>query len=180
MVLHIDRKRGCLYGCMALRLFHPYNKTHMEVSLNNIDETKRFAEMFGRRLKGGEVLELTGDVGSGKTTFTKGLAMGLDIKDDVQSPSFTISRTYDCRDGLTLHHYDFYRLREPGIMQYDLAESVSDPKTITVVEWGETVSGVLPKERFKLHFSVGPSEDQRQVSTSSSDLGLKELYAAWN
>lgn len=148
--------------------------------MSSADETKRFGELLGRRLKGGEVFELVGDVGSGKTTFTKGLAVGLGVKDDVQSPSFTISRTYNCRDGLTMQHYDFYRLPEPGIMQHDLAESVGDPGVISVVEWGETVAEVLPSKRFRLCFKTGPGEDQRQISANSSDPILKELYAAWN
>lgn len=152
----------------------------MEVLLNNLNETKRFAGCVAQRLKGGEVLELVGDVGSGKTTFTKGLAEGLGVEDDVQSPSFTISRTYDCRDGLSLHHYDFYRLPEPGIVKYDLAESVDNEKAVTVVEWGETVDGVLPKNRIKLYFRAGQTENQRLVSTVSTNLALKEAYAAWD
>lgn len=102
---------------------------------------------IGAALKGGEVFELIGDVGAGKTTFVKGLAQGLEITDDVQSPSFTINRSYQGRDGLTLSHYDFYRLADAGIMSLEIAESLSDPKNIVVVEWGESVRDVLPEKR---------------------------------
>ena len=102
---------------------------------------------IGATLKGGEVFELIGDVGAGKTTFVKGLARGLKITDDVQSPSFTINRNYAGRDGLVLNHYDFYRLTDAGIMAMEIAESLTLPKNITVVEWGESVRDILPPER---------------------------------
>ncbi len=113
---------------------------------------------IGAKLKGGEVLELIGDVGAGKTTFVKGLAEGLKIDDDVQSPSFTINRNYAARDGLTLNHYDFYRLNDAGIMNMEIAESLSDPQNITVVEWGESVRDVLPDARIVVRINYLPDE----------------------
>jgi tRNA threonylcarbamoyladenosine biosynthesis protein TsaE len=117
---------------------------------------------IGLKLRGGEVLELIGDVGAGKTTFVKGLALGLGIEDDVQSPSFTISRVYDGRDGLTLNHYDFYRLADAGIMKMEIAESIAMPKNITVVEWGESVRDVLPIEKITVKIDYLP-ESGRDV-----------------
>ena len=102
---------------------------------------------IGAKLRGGEVLELIGDVGAGKTTLVKGLARGLAVDANVQSPSFTINRNYPARDGLILNHYDFYRLADAGIMKMEIAESLSQPQNITVVEWGESVRDVLPAAR---------------------------------
>ena len=113
---------------------------------------------ISRTLQGGEIFELIGDVGAGKTTFVKGLARGLNVTDDVQSPSFTINRNYECRDGLTLNHYDFYRLAEAGVMTMEIAESLHDPKNITVVEWGESVRDVLPPERTVVKITYLPDE----------------------
>jgi len=113
---------------------------------------------IGRTLQGGEIFELIGDVGAGKTTFVKGLAHGLGVTDDVQSPSFTINRNYQCRNRLTLNHYDFYRLHEAGIMTIEIAESLHDPKNITVVEWGESVRDVLPPERIVVKITYLPDE----------------------
>lgn len=149
----------------------------MKIVLSSLDETKHFAARLGAVLEGGEVLELTGDVGSGKTTFTKGLAEGLGVTDDVQSPSFTISRVYKGRDGLELHHYDFYRLPDPGIMRYDLSESTNDSKAVTVVEWAETVEDVLPKERVAITFTYGKGETQRIVHVENPTSKIKEVYA---
>jgi tRNA threonylcarbamoyladenosine biosynthesis protein TsaE len=157
-----------------------YNQGVMEHMVDSLDETMRLAVWLGGQLRGGEVLELVGDVGSGKTTFTKGLARGLGVDDDVQSPSFTISRVYVARDGLELHHYDLYRLAEPGIMQYDIAESVQYPKVVTVIEWGETVSGLLPKNRIRLDFHSGELETERRIVLHTEDTKLEEAYATWH
>lgn len=134
----------------------------MIIEVTNEQEMKSFGARLGRLLRGGEVIELVGDVGAGKTTFTKGLAVGLDIDEDVQSPSFTISRVYSARDGLTLAHYDFYRLHEAGIMGDELKETILNQKTITVIEWGGIVEGALPVDRLTLSI-VTPSETVRRI-----------------
>lgn len=126
----------------------------------NESETRAFGEALGRMLRGGQTLELIGDVGAGKTTFTKGLALGLGISEDVQSPSFTISRVYEARDGLALAHYDFYRLNDAGILRDELSEAMQDTSVITVIEWADIVEGVLPDSRIRISFS-SPSEDVR-------------------
>lgn len=129
--------------------------------------TKELGQKIAATLKGGEVFELIGDVGAGKTTFVKGLAAGLGVEDDVQSPSFTISRMYEARDGLQLAHYDFYRLNDPGIMANELQEMVGDPTTITVIEWADIVEGVLPEGHFTLRFSA-PTETTRRIEASGT------------
>lgn len=134
----------------------------MTVDIFSEDEMKRLGRSIGASLKGGEVFELIGDIGAGKTTFTKGLAAGLAVDDDVQSPSFTISRTYQARDGIQLVHYDFYRLDDPGIMANEIAELVQDPTSVTVIEWADVVGGILPKEHIRVHITA-PSETARQV-----------------
>lgn len=125
--------------------------------------TKELGEQIGLQLKGGEVFQLVGDVGAGKTTFVKGLAVGLGIEEDVQSPSFTISRVYEGRDGLQLVHYDFYRLTDPGIMASEVAEMVSDPFSVTVIEWADIVEGVLPENHYTITFA-SPTEDSRAIT----------------
>lgn len=135
------------------------------------DEKMRdFGAQIGAKLKGGEVFELIGDVGAGKTTFVKGLAEGLKISDDVQSPSFTISRSYFARDNLTLNHYDFYRLNDAGIMKMEIAESFADKQNITIVEWGENVREVLPQDRITIQINYLP-EIGREI-----ELEIPEKY----
>ena len=137
----------------------PYSRCMFE--LRGDDATRAFGTRIGILLRGGEVIELIGDVGAGKTTFVKGLGVGLGIDDDVQSPSFTLSRIYDARDGLQLHHYDFYRLTEAGVVGQELAESVDEPTAITVVEWGQTVQDVLPDDHAVIRLNYTPDGDGR-------------------
>ncbi len=130
------------------------------------DEMKAFGVRLGALFSGGEVVELIGDVGAGKTTLAKGIAQGLAVDEAVQSPSFTISRVYDGRDGLVLAHYDFYRLADAGIMAEELRETISDPQTVTIIEWGGVVEGVLPTDRLTVRIE-SPTENSRQLSIVS-------------
>ena len=100
------------------------------------------------------VIELVGDVGAGKTTFTKGLARGLEITEEITSPTFTISKVYENSCGQKLVHYDFYRLENPGIMVEDLFENLQDPQTVTVIEWADTVSEILPANHLRLEILI--------------------------
>lgn len=146
----------------------------MKKELASEQETKTLGESLGRLLRGGEVLELVGDVGAGKTTFTKGLALGLSIDEPIQSPTFTISRVYDARDDLVLAHYDFYRLGDAGIMNDELHETIYDPQTVTVIEWADIVEGVLPEHRIRIQFE-STSEEGRTVTIEGPQEILEKL-----
>lgn len=143
----------------------------MIIEVNNEQATKDLASKIGSVLVGGEVFELVGDVGAGKTTFVKGLAKGLAVEDEVQSPSFTISRVYEAHNNLQLVHYDFYRLSDAGIMANEVAEMTHDDQTITVIEWADIVEGVLPENRYTIRFE-SPSELVR-IITIPDLLGAK-------
>jgi tRNA threonylcarbamoyladenosine biosynthesis protein TsaE len=125
----------------------------------------RFGEWLGARLEGGEMIELVGDVGAGKTTFTRGLAKGLEIIEPIQSPTFTVSREYEASQSRRLAHYDFYRLGEAGLMAEEIQETISEPGTVTVVEWSDVVSDVLPAQRITLTIRpVAQDESAREVT----------------
>ena len=130
-------------------------------NINSTDGMIKLGYEIGASLLGGEVLELVGDVGAGKTTFTEGLAKGIGVLETVQSPSFTISRVYE-GEKLQLKHYDFYRLAEPGILAAEISESLAEPDNITVVEWAESVSDILPEDRTRIVFQP-TSENSRKV-----------------
>lgn len=145
----------------------------MTIEIRSEAEMKTFGEKLAKLLLGGDVVELIGDVGAGKTTLTKGLATGLGIDDDVQSPSFTISRVYEAGDK-TLAHYDFYRLHDAGIMADELHETIYEPHTITVVEWAHSVDDVLPRERIVL--AITPtSEMARTVAVTAPPRIMERL-----
>ncbi|MNH58565.1 tRNA threonylcarbamoyladenosine biosynthesis protein TsaE [compost metagenome] len=125
-------------------------------------EMKQFGARLGALLRGGETIELVGDVGAGKTTLTKGIALGMKIDEDVQSPSFTISRVYEAAQGLELAHYDFYRLHDAGIMANELHETLHNPKSVTIIEWADIIKGILPKDHLRIGLT-SPTETTRRV-----------------
>ncbi|MBR6166600.1 tRNA (adenosine(37)-N6)-threonylcarbamoyltransferase complex ATPase subunit type 1 TsaE [Candidatus Saccharibacteria bacterium] len=121
-----------------------------------------FGRNFAANLSAPAVIELIGDVGAGKTTFTRGLAAGLGVEEPISSPSFTISRFYQ-GEKYTLTHYDFYRLDDPGLMADDLAESIGDQNNITVIEWGESIADILPAEHYRISIRY-IDENTREVN----------------
>lgn len=141
----------------------------MVIEVNNEVDTKNFGFKLGTKLNGGEIIELVGDIGAGKTTLVKGIAQGLGIDDSVQSPSFTVSRVYKARDGLKLAHYDFYRLKDAGIMAHELTETIHSPKTVTVIEWANPVSHILPTHRISIKITI-TTETARKLKVTGIDL----------
>ena len=126
--------------------------------IQNENELIDYGRKLASKLQLPAVIELVGDVGAGKTTFTRGLATGLGVKEPITSPSFTIAKRYHFpvdKDKIgTLVHYDFYRLPDPGIMYEELAETISDPLSVVVIEWGESVSDLLPEDHLILHIKI--------------------------
>lgn len=135
---------------------------------------QRLGVAIGQAVSGGEVLELVGDIGAGKTTLTKGIAKALDINEPVQSPTFTISRVYDSPRGLRLAHYDFYRLGEAGIMGDEISEAVAND-SVVVVEWAGAVDGDLPEDRLAIKITV-TSEEERLVEFHPGGKKSTELW----
>lgn len=130
--------------------------------IHTAEQMENLGQQIGRRLRGGETIELIGDVGAGKTTLTRGLAKGLGIDDNITSPTFTISCNYDGRDGLSLCHYDFYRLTDVDIVAMELAETIHDSHCVNVVEWGDDVRDVLPADHVTIRINYLPGQG-RQV-----------------
>jgi tRNA threonylcarbamoyladenosine biosynthesis protein TsaE len=142
-------------GCMSTDL------TWQTVSTSSAN-TERLATELGTRCKGGEVIELISDLGGGKTTFVRGLAKGMGSTDNVASPSFTLSREYKAGK-LTIYHFDFYRLSEPGIIENELVELIGDPSGVVVIEWADIVEDVLPAERLTIRLER-TGEDSRKFT----------------
>ena len=138
-------------------------QTWQTVSIG-LDATLELGAQIGHKLRGGEVIELVSDLGGGKTAFVRGLAKGMGSKDTVRSPSFTLSNQYKVGK-LTLYHFDFYRLKEPGIMRDELAEVVNDPQAVVAVEWPEIVDDVLPVDHMTVQIKV-TGENERQFDFS--------------
>lgn len=128
----------------------------MSFTSGSVAETQEFAKKLGATLIGGEVIELIGDVGAGKTTFVIGLVKGLGSNDHVSSPTFTICNTYQGR--LTVQHADFYRLQDDKLIQKELDDLI-DEKTVVVLEWAENLANPL-KDTIKIKVTPGKDDNR--------------------
>ena len=116
-----------------------------KVLTNSQEETIELASKLGNHLKLGSVILLDGDLGTGKTTFTKGMGKSLGVRQNISSPSFTIMKSYSFNEDNILNHLDLYRLDGIGA-DFDLEDYIDDVKSITIIEWPFKVSSLLPKE----------------------------------
>ncbi|MDP4105672.1 MAG: tRNA (adenosine(37)-N6)-threonylcarbamoyltransferase complex ATPase subunit type 1 TsaE [Bacillota bacterium] len=128
------------------------------IQTKSAEQTTQFAENLAALLSPGDVIALEGDLGAGKTTFTKGLAKGLEIKRTVNSPTFTIIKEYHGR--LPLYHMDVYRVENAfedlGFDEYFEGDGV------TVVEWAHLIEEQLPKERLTIYL-YHEDNDHRKI-----------------
>ncbi len=145
-----------------------YSKTF---NSNDPECTVRIGEAIGHALSGGEIIEISSDLGGGKTTLTRGIAAGAGSADAVASPTFTVSKMYEA-DTLTLYHFDFYRLQEAGLASYELIDALEDPRGVVIIEWGNAVAASLPEKRIHINI-VHTGETERELAFS-----IPEQYQA--
>lgn len=131
-------------------------------------QTFKLGEQLGKSLKGGEIILLIGELGSGKTIFAKGMASGLGIKSStaVTSPSFTFINKYQGR--LTLFHIDLYRINRYEEL-YDLGlEEIITPANVVMVEWGEKLGPFSPASAIVVRLS-SKGERKREIIISCQE-----------
>jgi tRNA threonylcarbamoyladenosine biosynthesis protein TsaE len=130
------------------------------------EATWRAGEAFSRRLAPGDVVGLTGDLGSGKTVFIQGVCAGLGVREPVTSPTFTLMQEYAGR--LTVRHFDFYRLESiEAIAELD-PFSAFEAGGVCLIEWAERGRPLLPPDRFEVALSHvfengRPAPDKRRI-----------------
>lgn len=134
----------------------------MQINSESSEDSEKTAAILGSNLVGGEVIELVSDVGGGKTTFTRGIVKGTGSTDHVSSPTFTISNRYHAPQ-FQVHHFDFYRLHEAGLIEHELKEVLDGPNDVVIVEWSDVVKHVLPKDRLQIHIRT-TGEHERTIS----------------
>lgn len=135
----------------------------MEITLNSTDETKELAKQIATNLAVGDIIALYGDLGSGKTTFTRYLVEALGIKDRVQSPTFIVHRIYKGND-LKVNHFDLYRLTtKEDILDMGFEETLKED-AITLVEWPQIIEDYFPKDKTKKMYFEYVAEDRRKVT----------------
>ena len=128
------------------------------------NETMKFAETLAKKLSKPEIILLSGDLGAGKTTFAKGLAKGLGIKNNITSPTFTILNEYT-EGKLPLYHFDMYRLtsaEDAYALGFETYFNQKNLPGIVIVEWAENVDGLIKKPYLKINF-IKEDENNRKI-----------------
>jgi len=133
----------------------------MEVLVKNLKQTQKFAKKFAKGLNGGERILLNGDLGAGKTTFTKYLAKAMGVKDEVTSPSFTILKQYAGKI-LKINHFDLYRIEDVSELREMGFEEFLNPNndTVLLIEWGERAN--LNSDEF-INITIEKIDDNKRL-----------------
>ncbi len=124
----------------------------MKLVVNSKSEQETFSvgKMLAEKLVGGEVIIFEGDLGAGKTVFTKGLASGLGITELVTSPTFTILNIYEGKR-LNLYHFDMYRIENSDeVRELGFEEYIRNPNGICAIEWAQQTKQLLPEKVYKV------------------------------
>lgn len=128
------------------------------------NQTKKFAqslakEIMNKKRQKALVFALTGNLGSGKTTFVQGFLKSFGIKKRITSPTFVLIKNYG-----RAYHIDCYRISKPKeMLELNFKEIIRNPKNIVLIEWPEKISGILPKSSIWLKFKHGRKENEREI-----------------
>jgi len=133
----------------------------MNFITNTVEETIELGKKIGRGLKPGDIVCIDGDLGSGKTHLTKGIALGLDIDEHITSPTFNIVNEYEGR--IKLYHFDVYRVNDPdeiaaiGFDEYIFSDAAS------VIEWSDYIKELIPDDHIQINIA-NESETRRNIN----------------
>ena len=124
---------------------------------HNENETKEIACRLASKLNCGDIIVLSGDLGSGKTKFTEGFLSFWGLEDEISSPTFTIVNEY-IKDNINIYHFDVYRLNDLDEF-FAIGGTEYFSNGICIIEWGELIEDILPKNYIKLNFSKDKEND---------------------
>ncbi|WP_315117893.1 tRNA (adenosine(37)-N6)-threonylcarbamoyltransferase complex ATPase subunit type 1 TsaE [uncultured Clostridium sp.] len=136
----------------------------MEFFVDNVDKTSHIGEQIGKLCSPGDIICLIGDLGTGKTHMTKGIAKGLNIGDYITSPTFNIVNEYTS-GRVKLFHFDVYRVNDPdeiaaiGFDEYIFSDGVS------IIEWANYIDELIPKEHISILIEKIPHQDEHRKIT---------------
>lgn len=150
----------------------------ISVSTTSREETQELAKKLGTQLNAGDVLLLSGDLGSGKTTFTQGLAQSLKVRGKITSPTFVIARLHpNLAGGPVLLHVDAYRLNSLAeIQDLDLVSDLS--RAIVVVEWPREMVNDLSENPIKIDFSSDLKNENTRTITINADSKIEKYLTS--
>lgn len=135
--------------------------SQLSARTTSVEGTRELASALAELARPGDLLVLVGDLGSGKTAFTQGFAVGLGIDDQVTSPTFALVQSYTGR--LDLYHLDVYRLDQVSeALDLGLSELL-DEGAVTVIEWGDAITPVLPHDYLEVHLAFPDGDGDERV-----------------
>ncbi|MFT7473296.1 MAG: tRNA threonylcarbamoyladenosine biosynthesis protein TsaE [Verrucomicrobiales bacterium] len=133
----------------------------IQVATSSPEETGHLAARLAELATPGDVLVLVGDLGAGKTAFSKAYGKALGIDEPMTSPTFTLAREYEGR--LKLHHLDVYRLEQMAeVLDLDLPDLL-DSGGVVLIEWGDVILQMLPPDYLEVRFTFGDGDDDRLI-----------------
>lgn len=143
---------------------HSLEELRMIYESNSAQETFDFGAELGRKAVPGQIICLDGDLGTGKTVLTKGIAAGLGIDEPVVSPTFTIVQIYE-QGRLPLYHFDVYRIDDPDEMEEIGYREYFYGSGLTIIEWSELIADILPKDAMRIKIYKDPAKgfDYRRI-----------------
>jgi tRNA threonylcarbamoyladenosine biosynthesis protein TsaE len=144
----------------------------MKVTIHSLDDLNIFTKQFIQGLKPGVLVVLDGDLGVGKTTFVKMCAKHLGIEDNVDSPTFTLLKTYFPP---LMHHIDAYRL-EGSEDIFDIEDAVEDKEAYIFLEWGDYIKPFLPKTYIHIQFDLVNTLERSLIITSKGDIDVESFF----
>ena len=144
----------------------------MVIETNSADETFETGRMLGEKATAGQVYCLDGDLGVGKTVFTKGFACGLGIDEPVSSPTFTILQEYE-RGRLPLYHFDVYRIADVEEMDEIGFDDYIEGDGVCLIEWANLIKEILPKDPIfiSIEKDLEKGFDYRKITISEGSAG---------
>ena len=125
------------------------------------NETKLIGKKFAEKLKKGDVIVLTGELGSGKTKFTEGVLEHFGLENEISSPTFNIVNEYISKN-INIYHFDVYRLEDSSEF-YAIGGDEYFEKGISIIEWGELIQDALPKKYIRIDFSRNPENENGRI-----------------
>jgi tRNA threonylcarbamoyladenosine biosynthesis protein TsaE len=126
-------------------------------------ETIKLGKKIGEVLKKGDVIAYLGNLGAGKTTLTRGIALGLGLDDVVISPTFSIVNEYENENGINVYHFDMYRIKNETELEFTGYYDYPQRDSVFIIEWSENIKNILPSST--VFISIETIDEQtREIS----------------
>lgn len=145
----------------------------MEFLLESVEKTLELGKKIGGLVNPGDIICVDGELGTGKTHLTKGIALGLNIKDHITSPTFTLVNEYEGR--IKLYHFDVYRISDPEIEAIGFDEYIFSDAA-SVIEWSNMIRELIPEEHIQINIKKLPEKGENWRCISIDYFGSRYDY----